>query len=393
MTKETYRIPESKRADITKTLTRYSKKAAKYGGSLEAEYGATYAAMIPVYTQDGKKVDEELHEVFDLTITGEPFKLNGFSPIARIEHLDGGNVVTPFFGFEIKPEWTKIAPYCEHCGANHGLKKTIIVRGANGDKQVGRTCLKDYCGIDPQAVGIFNELNAILVGEEKFYDYDVRTSSKALDVVKVLGMAIDIIKGHGYTRSNETGSNKDRLIGMIGANADVTEESLSEAKQMAEVIASMTSEEAVEAKFGTVYGLVKNGYCKMCHLGFIAYAPLAYKNMLERKAKKAEQVETETQSKHIGKVGERTYIEVAKCEHITEWATDYGMTHLYKITDDAGNILIWYASKLFGHWVENDGCERYEIYDDVNRIKCTIKEHTEYKGVKQTVITRCAYVA
>ena len=54
----------------------------------------------------------------------------------------------------------------------------------------------------------------------------------------------------------------------------------------------------------------------------------------------------------------------------------YGTTFLYRFVDDAGNVFVWKASGA------------YNVFDGVT-IKGTVKDHSEYQGVKQTVLTRC----
>ena len=54
-------------------------------------------------------------------------------------------------------------------------------------------------------------------------------------------------------------------------------------------------------------------------------------------------------------------------------------TYMYLMTDEAGNKYKWSTSKYF-----KEG-------DDLH-VRATVKEHSEYKGIKQTVLTRCTKV-
>lgn len=63
---------------------------------------------------------------------------------------------------------------------------------------------------------------------------------------------------------------------------------------------------------------------------------------------------------------------------MTSWETVYGFTHLYKFTTTDNNVLVWYASKC--------------IDENAKKISGTIKDHKEYDGEKQTVLTRCKVV-
>ena len=70
---------------------------------------------------------------------------------------------------------------------------------------------------------------------------------------------------------------------------------------------------------------------------------------------------------------------ILSVEVIASWETVYGITSVYKITLADGSILTWKTSTgLF--------LERNEAFDTIT---FTVKDHTEYKGDKQTEITRC----
>ena len=55
----------------------------------------------------------------------------------------------------------------------------------------------------------------------------------------------------------------------------------------------------------------------------------------------------------------------------------YGTTFIHTFIDDKNHNIIWFASKDCG----------YNIGDQF-KVKATIKDHKEYKGIKQTVINR-----
>jgi hypothetical protein len=130
--------------------------------------------------------------------------------------------------------------------------------------------------------------------------------------------------------------------------------------------------------------LAISGYAKASHIGRLAYIPVAYQRYIDRQEREAkwelERKAAADSSEYIGTVGERLSIRVAKVQLLTSWDNCYGTTWLYKFTDETGNELIWYASKLCE---ARNGCT----------IKATVKDHKERDGVKQTIITRCQAVA
>lgn len=89
------------------------------------------------------------------------------------------------------------------------------------------------------------------------------------------------------------------------------------------------------------------------------------------------------ESNHVGKVGDKVAEEVT-LNNMASWKSSFrawenNYTFLYNFVDADGNVLVWKTSK----------CLNINNGDKVN-IKGTIKEHSEYKGTKQTVLTRCA---
>lgn len=385
--KQTYTVPADRREDIEKLVAKYQKKAAKYGTPLTVDFGTPYFTSVPVFERGEHGVmvqtgDTYDFEAIDMTIDCEVIKKDGYTVVAKIEHLEGGKIVTVLEGdaaMNMKPEWHTMDCRCEHCGTKRDRRLTFIVRHENGEeKQVGRSCLKDYCGIDPQAIGWNNELTALMMDYDvRNYDFGHMPISRAYDTVEALAVAIRIVNAQGYVRSGEPGANRDMIADELHSNRP-TEVEKGEAANMAKTIAEMTDEDAVRFMLDNVKVLLNNTYCKANHFGYIAYAPVAYEKYLaelkrraDREAERAAQAAT---SDYVGNIGERLTFQIAEMTLVTSWENDFGRTYLYKFLDTNGNVLVWFASKTI---------------DDATAIKATVKDHTERDGVKQTIITRC----
>jgi hypothetical protein len=88
-----------------------------------------------------------------------------------------------------------------------------------------------------------------------------------------------------------------------------------------------------------------------------------------------------TASEYVGNIGDKIAATVTfmGVHTYTTHFTYYGETnYIYTFADENGNTLVWKTSKF---QELNDG-EKYTV-------KGTIKEHNEYKGDKQTALTRC----
>lgn len=391
MKAETYTIPSSERETIEKAVKRYQKKAATYGCqfsiTMSEPYATERAIKATVFDPDGfahnRKVGSELIEVFDVTIESDLIRKDGYTVVARIEHLTGGNVVFTFCD-EGKPEWSTMKPRCQHCGGDHGQKITFIVRHEDGTElQVGRTCLKDYCGIDPARIAFLKQLRDLFIDEDiDNHDFIKRPAITAYSTIEALAIAIRIMKEQGYVKSDETNSNREAIRKLVNQNYRPTEQEIAAAEELAQKIGAFDNETAFSWNLNNVRQLVLSGYCKYSHFGYIAYAPLAYQRYeehMEREMKReAAKAAERCSSKHVGEIGQRIVIDIAEMNLLTSWDTQYGTTYLYKFVDAAGNTLVWFASKTMSN---------------TSKIKATIKEHSERDGVKQTVITRCTAIS
>ena len=105
--------------------------------------------------------------------------------------------------------------------------------------------------------------------------------------------------------------------------------------------------------------------------------PVAYARYMEKKAAMEKRAAAAASSEYAGVIGKRMTITAATAVLVTSWPTAYGATFLYRFTDGDGHTFVWKASR---HMDVKDGM----------KIKGTVKEHSEYRGIKQTVLTRCA---
>lgn len=103
----------------------------------------------------------------------------------------------------------------------------------------------------------------------------------------------------------------------------------------------------------------------------------------ERKAREEEIKAQKAISQYVGEVGEKIEVQVTYVgsPHWTAhigWMTQTMYAHNFK--DDDGNVMVW-----------KTGTYPEALSEDGKRIllKGTVKEHSEYKDEKQTVLTRC----
>jgi len=115
-------------------------------------------------------------------------------------------------------------------------------------------------------------------------------------------------------------------------------------------------------------------------LGLVASIVSSFTRHIEREIIK-EQRETakkqELISDYIGTIGEKIQTELTYINTFS-FETQWGAGHIHKFLDAEGNVFIWKSSK----YIEVDQGQKVKI-------KGTIKDHSEYAGAKQTILTRC----
>jgi hypothetical protein len=99
-------------------------------------------------------------------------------------------------------------------------------------------------------------------------------------------------------------------------------------------------------------------------------------------AQKALDERSEPFSDHQGSVGEK--IERNAVLTKSRWIESmYGSTLMHTFVDDGGNIYIWFSNGRSGYGLDEG--THYLIHG-------TVKKHDTFRGVRQTVLTRCKVV-
>ena len=83
------------------------------------------------------------------------------------------------------------------------------------------------------------------------------------------------------------------------------------------------------------------------------------------------------ESNFVGAVGDKVSMTL-RLARVSGFESSFGPTSVYTFEDDRHNKIVWKTDKSIGREV-----------GDVITVSGTIKEHNEYLGEKQTVLTRC----
>lgn len=408
-----FAIPEENMESLRKKLVRIRNKCAKYGCSFEYrevgthmgertikwdelnEYGGlvTRSTIIPV-------------KYYDIEVEGKA-EINGWKFVASLEHTDAGNVIYSIGDLEVPHRYYDCAPYCEHCRTNRARKDSFIIYNQETQefKQVGKSCLRDYTfGMSAEAVSQYEQ--AFKEAQEASDSY---TWGGFIPYVKTLDYAAfvaETIRIYGYVKRDnyaETPCTADIAYDLYRYVNDMVrrreereyletlynealsrgwDKDLTNSRALAEtVIAWILNNERDDNYFHNLKVACSGEYIECREHGLVASAFPAYNRQLEwdaeRRDREAKQRDEAAASTWAGNVGDRVSFKLADFSVITSWETQWGTTFVYKLKDSNGLTYTWKTSNHVGEW-----CIDREV-------KGTIKELKEFRGVKQTELTRC----
>lgn len=391
-----YAIFEGNLERLEKKLNRISNKCQKYGctfhyeqvgelfKNLKDEKGNEYTARFVLVEAEGTAI------------------INDWEFIAEVDHTEKGNIITGIRGVEVPEQYYTSKPICEHCNSTRFRKNTFIVRNKNtGEfKQVGKSCLKDFTrGMSAEAVTQYMSLfDSLIEGETPDPGCHIQ---HYISTVEYLAFVAETIKHFGFSRTSDEGvSTASRAIDFYDAahgRAFPKEYMQTLRDKMNEVgfdIESPATVKMVSDALDWVKDLEESSNythnlktaCSLEYItgntfGLLASLFPAYNRDLEKQQKRKESHDAESGSEFVGEVKDRITIKVKSVKCVTSWESDFGMTYIYKIIGQDGNVYTWKTGKVIDD-------ERSDI-----SITGTVKAHTEFRGIKQTELTRCRVAA
>jgi hypothetical protein len=362
----------------------------------EHTWDANQASLLPAI-RTGR-----VREVFAVTVSGETPRYNGWTFVATLEPLatDDGveNIVRAVPGKDCPVEFRSRVGQCDHCHTNRRRTNTYVVcNEAGAHKCVGRNCLKDFLGHDnPHALAAAAELLAELGGlcsaaEEEFWsEGGWGRGAEAWSLEHFLGYTSSVINQYGWVsrgKAFDEGSlaTADRVLYLLTpplgrpkswldavAAARPDKAAIAEAEEAIEWAKSMDpGDNDYLYNLGV---LARAGYASRKTAGLAASLLTAYRRVVDLAAEA-----NRPESRHVGVLKRRAEFEVT-VKRIFASEGAYGTTGIHRMQDQDGNDLVWFASGS-ATWLKEG--RRYVV-------KATPKEHGEYKGRKQTVLTRVA---
>lgn len=337
-------------------------------------------------------------QVVDIAVTGN-YKIPGWIFVASLEWIPEAktNLVKRIDNdLEIPTQYLS-STECEHCHSNRARKYTIVIYNEQTKefKQVGKQCVKDYIGADVEDylsyLSLFTSMTQWLNSLPK---EGHNKEDSIFKVDDILAQTIEEVNHHGYVSQQTIANWYDRngydcemcplektssqvykimnkVTGyssyeLVCPSYEVTNETWSKVGCVKQFI-----EELIDSNDYThnIKAMINTEYVDNSKLGLIVSAVGYYL----RETAARDEAEKESVSEYIGDIGDKVEF-TSRPVVVNSFENDYGVSTLYKFVDD-GNVIMWRTGKYLDPEIEYT-------------IKATVKEHSDFRNVKQTVVTR-----
>jgi hypothetical protein len=406
-----YRVPEANLETLKQRLAKIARRCNRIkvtppvlivGHPEDVEY--THHDEI---LGDSKRIRRYFPVTLDST---ERPKIDGFefaAVISPVTDEDGtliGNILrmVPGSTSQLPERFRQATNHCDHCNTDRRRLETFVIANENGFKQVGRNCLANYLGLtNPHMLA---ELAQILIdaddlmGMSEGEGFGGSYVPERFPVDEILQLAASAIRQYGWlsnksAREFEKTSTSQLVREWALGSAktrEVFEHALSPVSDEDKALATETETWLEGLSIHTdndyLYNLAllsQSTSATTKNFGILVSAINAYSKEKERTIRRNARIQSDVKSQFVGTIGERIVIENVIIVYATEFSSDYGVTHFYKMK--AGdNLFVYFAStKMFE--------QGQAIPSLTARVKSHENREDKYNPgvmVKQTVITR-----
>lgn len=383
---DSYRVPAENFDALQIELNRINKRSAKCGtAGFELVVQNTEIEPLPT---------GEVRVFYIVCIKGEAPKIAGYSFMARLDHntdpSGASNLVYSMPGVTLTQEQRALPASCEHCGRKRFRRDTYLLQEEATGKviQVGRSCIKDFIGHDPEKLLKYAAGLILLINHAKSAsEYDFQMNNwRTVTISHFLAYVSLAIRSYGWVSGKEAyehhkESTKDTAwnimkgsVGGFAHNSVVLTDADQQTAQ--EVLTWVLQQPKSQSDFiHNLVTLAETGYIDYKSAGTAAAAVQVY-----NKAMETTKITTFdfSKSQHVGAKGDRLTLDV------TVYGKSYGQGTFgpwtrVSMIDATGNVYVTFAGGKFD-----------PAKDSTIKIRGTVKDHGEFKGIKQTNLSRVA---
>jgi hypothetical protein len=289
---------------------------------------------------------------------------------------------------DVPDEYLRARPVCDHCGRDGGARPHLVLRHRRDGhrQQIRQECLKVFAGQDADEVLAYADrlmaLDSALRNLE-VSDLDTLHASHYLyRLDRLLAVVAAVSEETGWVsrrQSAATGkpASVEHALDVMLANRHIT---ISPKAQAAAQAALDWAKQLTQAGHDldryelTLHDITQHEFISYDQTGFAASMIAAHRQaatqVIDRRS-------GDRPSQYIGRITERSTFTLTVCELRTIGEGE-DVKFLHKFVDPHGNRVTWFASTEHA----------LEIGQQV-QIKGTVVEHREFRGVPETILTRC----
>jgi len=396
--KTKFSIPSINVSLFLKRFAKVVKAAAKLG--LEApvakEIGEEFVAVYEEHAF-GQVKAKRRHVLFE--VTGTAPKLEGWTFMATIEPTTAGNRVRALPGMEVATSWQHAQMSCDHCKKDRKRSEYFLVAKGEEVRSVGRQCIRDFLGHqNPAHIAAMMEYIRELKDSEDEDRSGGGYGELTWEVKDIVRTTMEVIALSGFVPKSAM---SETAVPTSGIVMDLLTPPYSDSdRARLRKLEEKYSGRLDEAKMAEIITIL-NGYAdklspsnfehniSICmQLGYVSHKEMGL--MVAGVAIAARSIDAaiaarfaraDKPNEWVGTVGDRGEYELT-CTGTRPIESDFGISTLLTFEDISGNVFKWFAS---GEKSEFEVGEKYLL-------KGTIKRHEDYKGVKQTTLSRCKIV-
>ncbi len=413
-TSGTYEVHESQVEWLKGKLEKLNRRAAKLnvpGVTLTW----TGEKIVPVLDRDDLPTGE-VNRYLIAQVEGTTPKLAGWTFVATLQHADeAGTVIrsVPGYAGQIPLEYRTASRFsCDHCKSVRTRKDTYLVQNEAGEfKQVGGNCLAGFLGggLDPhQAAAWANwafSVNEALTSGGGSSLNDARLDlgvwlAHVAAVIRVTGRWISKAAARKYSEASggvaHLASTSETASATLYARTAEERAATAEFRPQAEdftfgeaalewtkeVFHSKDAASRSDFEHNLVVATASEAL-QTRSTGIAAAAVGLYKKHLDGEVARKAREEAGKASLHFGEIGARLVFHAKALAAPKALEGNFGTTYLYKLITTEGNLVTWFASNEL---------EELEFKDNAAFVALigTVKKHDEFRGEKQTVVSRVA---
>lgn len=372
-------IIKTRWSDAEKELKKLAKKSDKYGNEKISWIITEEFNKVKTVNNGEAKIKFKI-PFLRIKFSGLTPKVEGWEFLARFEFLSSGvlRYVSSEHELDYRFSAGKETSHCEHCNSNRWRNDIFVVRNMEDGKQmqVGRSCLKAFVG-----KASINQILRKYEFTKKLSDGFTGWSMDPMHSTEYFIVLIhNFIRTEGWRSKDADTSTAWEVLKVMTEHEerkrflDITEADVNEARKTIEWVKTEPNNSDWINNLKVLYNseIIDDIYRRR---NMIASGVTARLKSEERLEAAKTRFDVEKQSAHIGTIKEkRTFITTLKKVHTFEG--EWGLTFINIMNDEDNNIIVYKGGKKLAE--EGDKIV----------LTATIKDHTEYKEIKQTIIQR-----